>query len=262
MRVRQNALGHRHRQERNAGLLNQLTDLVVDLRVGRALAQDDQGTLGALENVERALDGGRRGNLLRRGVDHLDERLVALFRGHDLREELRRQIEIDAAGTARARGANGARDADADILRMEHAERSLAERLGDRELIHFFVVALLQVDDLTLGGAGDQDHRETVGGGVGQRGQAIEEARSRNGKADAGLLGQVSGDRGGVAGDLLVAERDDTNALALRHAAEVRNRNSRHGINRVDIVQLERVNDEMEAIRQFLLRVNALCYCY
>ena len=36
---------------------------VIGLRVGRTLAEDDQWTLGALQHIERALDGGRSGNL-------------------------------------------------------------------------------------------------------------------------------------------------------------------------------------------------------
>ena len=96
---------------------------------------------------------------------------------------------------------------------VQHAEGRLAHRLGDGELVHLLVVALLQVDDLALGRARDQDHREAVGGGVGERGQAVEEARRRDGEADARLLRQVAGDRGGVARVLLVAEGDDAHAL-------------------------------------------------
>ena len=69
---------------------------------------------------------------------------------HRLREELRGQVEVYAAGATRQRGADRARDADADVLGMQHAERRLGERLGDRELVHLLVVALLQVDDLAL----------------------------------------------------------------------------------------------------------------
>ena len=73
MRVRQEALGHAHLQEGNAALLDQSADRVVRLRVGRAFAENDQRALGALKNIERALDGGRRRKLRRRRVDHLDE---------------------------------------------------------------------------------------------------------------------------------------------------------------------------------------------
>ena len=42
----------------DAALLDERADRIIGLRVGRALAQDDQRTLGALEHVEGALDGG------------------------------------------------------------------------------------------------------------------------------------------------------------------------------------------------------------
>src|SRR5665647_402726 len=56
-------------------------------------------------------------------------------------------------------------------FRVLHAEGGLAQRLGDGQLVHLLVVTLLQVDDLALAGAADEDHRETIGGGVGQCGQ-------------------------------------------------------------------------------------------
>ena len=232
--------------------------VVIGLRVGRALAEDDQRALGALEDIERALDGGRRGNLRRRRVDDLDQRLRAGIRVHDLREQLGRQIEIDAARTARDRGADRARQADADVRGMQHAEGRLAERLGDRQLVHLLVVALLQVDDLALGRAADQDHRKAVGRGIGQRGQAVEKAGRRHREADAGLLRQEAGDCRCIAGVLLVPERDDADARGLRHAAEVGDRDAGHAVDRVEAVELERIDDEMKAIRQLLLVSSAL----
>ena len=172
---------------------------------------------------------------------------------HHLAEQLGRQVEIDAAGTARHRGADRASNADADVRRMQDAERRLGERLRHRELVHLLVVALLQVDDLALGGARDQDHREAVGGGVGERGQAVEKAGRRHGEADAGLLGEKARDRCGIARVLLVAERDHPDAGALRHAAEVGDRNAGHAIDGGEPVELERVDDEMEAVGQFAL---------
>ena len=143
MRVGQQAFAHAHRQEWRAALLDKGADLIVGLRVGCAFAKDDQRALGALENVERALDRVRRRDLRRRCVDHFHERLLAGLGIHDLAEKLGRQVEVDAAGAARDRGADGARNADADVLRVQNAEGSLAERLGDCELIHFLVIALL-----------------------------------------------------------------------------------------------------------------------
>ena len=89
---------------------------------------------------------------------------------------------------------------------------------------------------------------------MGERGQAVEEARRRHREADAGLLGQEAGDRRGIAGVLLVAERDDADARGLRHAAEVRDRDAGHAVDRVEAVELERIDDEVKAIRQLLLR--------
>ena len=69
---------------------------------------------------------------------------------HGLGEELRRQIEVDAARPAGDGGADGTRDSYANVLGVQHAERRLAQGLGDGELVHLFVVALLQVDDLAF----------------------------------------------------------------------------------------------------------------
>ena len=254
MRVGQQALGHAHRQERSAALLDQGADRIIGLRVGGALAEDDQGTLGALQDIERALDRGRSGNLGRCRVDDLDERLGSGLRVHHLREQLGRQIEIDAARTAGNGRADRARHADADVCGMQHAEGRLAQRLGDRQLVHLLVIALLQVDDLTLGRAADQNHRKAVGGGIGERAQTVEKAGSRHREADAGLLRQEAGDRRCVAGVLLMPERDDADAGGLGHAAEVRDRDAGHPVDRVDPVELERIDDEVKAIRQLSLR--------
>ncbi len=257
VRVGQQALGHAHRQERHAAFFDELTDRIVGLRIGRALAEDDQRTLRACQYIERALDRVRRGNLRRRGVDHLHQRLAPGFGVHHLAEQFCGQIEIDAAGAARDCGADRTRDADADVGRVQHAEGRLAQRLGDCELVHLLVVALLQVDDLALGRAGDQDHREAVRRRMCERGEAVEEARRRDGEADAGLLGEEARDRGRVAGVLLVAEREHADARGLRHAAEVRDRNAGHAVDRGEVVQLQRIDDEVEAVGQLALFLRA-----
>ena len=63
MRVRPEALGHAHRQERNAAFFDQGADLVIGLRVCRAFAENDQGALGAFQDIERTLDSSRSGKL-------------------------------------------------------------------------------------------------------------------------------------------------------------------------------------------------------
>ena len=40
---------------------------------------------------------------------------------------------------------------DADVRDVQDTERGLAQRLGDGELVHLFIIALLQIDDLALG---------------------------------------------------------------------------------------------------------------
>jgi hypothetical protein len=194
MRIGKQALRHAHRQERRAGFFDKRADGVVGLRISRALAEDEERFLRRAEYFDRALHRARRRNLRGCGVDHLDERLRAGVRIHHLREKLRRQVEIDAARTPRNGRADRAGNADADVLCMQDAVGRLAHRLGDGELIHLLVVALLQVDDLPLRGARDQDHREAVRGGVRECGQAIEKAWRGDREADAGLFGEIARD--------------------------------------------------------------------
>ena len=255
MRVGQEPLGHAHRQIGDAGLLDEGADIGVGLRIGGALAEDDQRPLGALQHLERSRNRLRRRNLARRRVDDLDQRLGALLRVDRLAEKFSRQVKIDATRTTGAGRANGARHADADVLGMQHAEGRLAERLGDGKLVHLLVVALLKVDDLALGRAADHDHRKAVGRGIGERGQAVEEARSRHRQANAGLLRQEAGDRSRIACVLFVPERDDAHTCSLGEAPQIRDRNARHTVDRVDVVELERIDDKVKAVRQRVLCV-------
>ena len=96
-----------------------------------------------------------------------------------------------------------------------------------------------------------------------QRGEAVEEAWRRNRQADAGLLGQEARDRRRVAGILLVTERDDADARGLRHAAEIRNRDPGHAVDRGEPVELQRIDHEVKAVGELALgfgfvRINAL----
>jgi len=138
---------------------------------------------------------------------------------------------------------------------MQHAERRLAERLGNRQLVHLFVVALLQVDDLALGRAADQDHRKTVGRRIGQCGQSVQEAGSRHREADARLPGQISSDGRCVARMLLMPEGDHAHACGLCQAAEVRDRDARHSVDRVDAIERQRLDDEAPAVCQLALDI-------
>jgi hypothetical protein len=109
----------------------------------------------------------------------------------------------------------------------------------------------VQVDDL----ASDEPETRIIGKqfvGVGERRQSVQEAGRRDRQADAGLLGQETRDRCGVAGVLFVTERQHADAGGLRVPAEVGDGNPRHAIDRGQAVQLHRIDDEAEAVRQIL----------
>src|SRR5262249_48665061 len=95
--------------------------------------------------------------------------------------------------------------------------------------------------------------RETVGCGMRKRGQAVQKARCGNCQADAGLPGQKAGNRRGIACVLLVAERQHADAGGLRHPTEISDRNAGNAVNRVDAVELERIDDKVKTVSQFLI---------
>ena len=78
---------------------------------------------------------------------------------------------------------------------------------------------------------------------------------AETGEADPGLLGQKAGNRRRVTRVLFVTERNDADTRGLRHAAEISDRNTGHAVDRLNAVQLERIDDEVKSIRQFLLCV-------
>ena len=138
---------------------------------------------------------------------------------------------------------------------MQDTVGGLAVRTGDGKLVHLLIIAALQIDDLALGGTGNQDHRPAIRRGVRQRGQAIEEARRGNGHADARLLGQEARGGGGIAGVLLVTERQDAQSLGLCVAAEIRDRDAGNIVDRLDAVDLQRVDEQVETISEVLNRL-------
>ena len=214
--------------------------------------------MGAFEHIERALHRIGRGNLARRRVHNFNQGSRTSRRVHGLREQFGRHIQVHAAGAARQCRADGARNAHADVLRVQDTERRFAQRLGNRQLVHFFVIALLEVNDLALAGAADQNHREAIGRGIGQGSQAVQKARRGDGQADARLLGQKPGGSGGITSVLFVAEGDHPHPCGLRHTRQVGNRDSRQTKDGVDAVELERVNDQMDAVGLRGLRQNRL----
>ncbi|SPC23583.1 hypothetical protein CO2235_MP70243 [Cupriavidus oxalaticus] len=248
VRIGQQALGHRHRQVRNARLLDQRADIRFGACVRSTLAYQDQRALGALQQRDGTVDRVRSRQLARGRIHHLDQRLAALLGFHRLAQQLGRQVQVHTARAARHGGTDGTRDPDADVFGVQHAEGSLGVRTGDGQLVHLFVVTLLQIDDLALARAADQDHREAVGGRMRQRREPVQEPWRRHGQANAWLLRQKAGNRCGVACVLLVAEADDAHAVCLRQPSQVGDRNAGQAVDVFDAVQLQRVDDQMKTI--------------
>ena len=249
MVVGQQALGHRHRQERHARRLDERADLLVRPRIGRALAEDREGALGVRQQFDGARDRLRRRGLRRRRIDDLDQRLLRRLDVERRAQHLGRQVEIDAARTPRHGGADRPRDADADVLRPVDAVGRLGVRPGGAELIHLLVIALLEIDDRPVARPADHDHREAVGRGVGQGDHPVQEAGGRDRHADARLLRQIPGDRGRVPGRLLVPKAEVADPFILRQAQQIGDRDARHPKDRVDPVQLQRLHHQVKAVR-------------
>ena len=83
---------------------------------------------------------------------------------------------------------------------------------------------------------------------MGQSREAVEETGRRHRETDAGLLRQVTGDRGRVTRVLFVPERENAYARGLRETAQIRDRDAGHAIDRVDVVELERVDEKVKAV--------------
>ena len=229
-------------------VLDERPDLRVRPRIGRALAEDRERALRRRQEVEGARDRFRRRGRGRRRVDDLDQRLLRALHVERGAQHLGRQVEIDPARAPRHGGADRPRDADADVLRAVDAVGRLGKGPGGGELIHLLVIALLQIDDRAVARPADEDHRETVGRGVGQRDEAVHEAGGRNGHADPRLLRQIPGDRRRVPGRLLVPKTDVPNPLVLRQPQEIGDRDAGHPIDRIDPVQLQRLHHQVKAV--------------
>jgi hypothetical protein len=137
------------------------------------------------------------------------------------------------------------RIAAADVLDSVHPVGGLGERFGRRKLVEFLVVALLEVNDVPLAGAGYLDHREAVRRGVCQCDQAVEEARRGYRQAHTRLLRQESGRGRRVTGIAFVTEADVADARRLRNARNVGDRDADNAVDGPDVVELEGVDDQV-----------------
>lgn len=104
------ALGHGHGLEGDVRLVDELGDLLLGAGVGGALAHDDHGVLGVLEQRQGLLDHSLVGGLRRVQVLGREQDLLGGVLIHGLAHEVVRHVHIHAAGTAGGGGADGALD--------------------------------------------------------------------------------------------------------------------------------------------------------
>ena len=95
MVVRQQTLGHGHRQVRHARGLYQRANVGICLGIGSALTEQNEWALGILEQRESALDRLGRGKLAGRCIYHLDQRGLPGSSVHGLPEQLGWQIQVN-----------------------------------------------------------------------------------------------------------------------------------------------------------------------
>ena len=248
--IRQEPFRHRHRQKRDACLLNERANVSVSLCVRSAFAENNERTLCARQQVEGALDrfGGR--DLPGSWIDNAHQRLRPCICIERCTENICGQVQIDPTGPSRYGGTDGACDSNTDIFRLANPEGCLGVRFCRIHLIQFFVVALLEIDNLTVARSADLDHGKTIGGRIGQRHQAVQETWCGDGQTNPRLLGQIAGDRGCISGRLFMPKADVPYSFCLSQPGQICDRNSRNAINRVDSVELQGIDYEVKSVGQ------------
>jgi hypothetical protein len=273
--VGQQAFGHRHRQERDAGFFDEGANVGVGLRIRRALAEDDERPLGFGQQVKGALDRLRSRRLPRCCVDHANKRSGCGLGIESGSQDVTWKIQVHAARASGHGGADGARQADADVFGPIDPVRCLCVRLGRVHLVELLILALLKVDGRPLARSADLDHGKPIRGGGRQGHHSVEKPWSRDGEADARFLRQITADRGRVAGRLLVAEADVANAFGLSQPRQVGYRDSDHTIDGVEAVELHGLDYEVKPVcdwggvrcvvhdtpAPFYLTVESSCFC-
>jgi len=99
-----------------------------------------------------------------------------------------RHIQIDPARPPGHGSMNRAGDSNTNVFGPVDPVGRLCVGLCGIHLIELFIIALLEIDDVTLARAADLDHREAVGGSIGKCHQAVQKAWRRNGQANSRFL--------------------------------------------------------------------------
>ena len=232
------------------GRIQKFADALFRLRIRRSLPDDDQRFPGLAQQIKRTVDGLPVRYHFRSRVEYGKEGLFHFRLVDDASQQGRRQIQVDPSGAPRYRGTDGTRQSDADVLRTVDTVGSLGKSLRHIHLVQPFVIALLQVDDGTVAGTADLNHRKAVDGGRSQGGKSVQETGGRHGEANTGLSSQETGNGSRVSRRLLVTETDVTDAPFLCVAGQVRHRNPYHSVDGIESVAEQSLHHNVHPIGQ------------
>ncbi len=130
MIIRNQTLGHRHRQERYAERLHKFLYLVVDLRILCTFSKDNSRTFGRRKQLQRAVHRFGRRYHGRSWIYGSFEPAHSLLAVHHCAEAWGGDIKIYAAGTSANGSTVGAYHSRRNIFRFIDAVCSLHQTLG------------------------------------------------------------------------------------------------------------------------------------
>ncbi len=246
------ALGHGHGLEGDVGLVDKRSQLLLSTAQSCALANDDPGVLGALQKLQGLLHHGGIGRLGRGEVLGRDEDLLGNGLLDGLTHEVVGEVYIDAARTACHSGADGALDAQRDVLDLVDAEGVFGEGRSVSALVEALVLALLQIHRMAHRGTGQLDAGPAILGRLFKGSEAVEETGSRNGKEHAGTAGKEALGSSSVSCICLMAHTDVFDALGLSNAGEVGDGDANHAIHVLHPIGNDGVCQKMHAVGKVL----------
>ena len=178
MVIRKKTFRHRHRKERNFSLLNEFLQLFFHSRISGTLTKDNQRFSSTRQEFQGTLYSRRTRNLHGNRINRCKERGLRFLNVHGGTQHGRCDVQIYTARSARQGSADGSCYSNGNVLRTIDTIGSLHKRFGNVHLVKTFIIALLEVDDVTVARTTDLNHRKTVDGCFGQRSQSIEKTRS------------------------------------------------------------------------------------
>ena len=258
MIIRQDTFRHRHRQEWNACLFYELLQLFFRLRISGSLTDDNQRLGRIAQEFQGTLDSGRTRQLYRCRINWSKEGCLRLLYVQGHAEHGCGDIEVHPTRSSRQGSTNGSGHSCRNILRTIDAVSRFHKRFRYIHLVEPFVIALLQVDNVTVTRTTDLYHRKTVDGGFGQGSQAIQKTGSRNGEADTWLLGKIATDSSSMTCRLFMTEPDVSDTGLLGIPCQIGHRNAHHSENGFHTIHLQGIYQEMHTVGEG--SVGIICY--